>query len=162
MLGVWEWISSWLGEVKQHFKNSGRNPGSVSGFQRRKRRAPSSLSNALQHSNVQRKERGTVLRERIEVLSPNRLGVQIWNKRNWRSCLSRNESNNKFDGIRGIWTQVYLEVQLYLDRSFWAGTWFCRMLFALQSFVHWPAAAAVTEWAVLRGLLRIKKGIGLL
>lgn len=162
MLGVREWISSWLGEVKQHLKSNGRIPGSVSGLQRRKKFLHQTGPMHLQHCNVQRKERGTVLRERIQVLSPNRLGVQTWNKRNWWSCLSRNESNTKLDGIQGIWTQMNLEVQLDLDRSFWAGTGFRRMLFALQSCVQWPAAAAAAVWAVPRELLNIKKGIGIL
>lgn len=47
MLGVWERISSSLGEVNQHFQSHGRIPRSVSGLQRRKRRVSSSLDDAL-------------------------------------------------------------------------------------------------------------------
>ena len=47
MLGVWEGISSSLGEVNQHFQSSGRIPGCAAGLQRRKRRASSSLDDAL-------------------------------------------------------------------------------------------------------------------
>lgn len=56
MLGVWERISSGLGEVNQHFHSSGRVSGSVPGLQRRKRRALLSLGDAL--TALSRAEKG--------------------------------------------------------------------------------------------------------